>query len=283
MLGMTELVALPVIFKLFAGVAHAGLVGDDLVRPRADAGFRIVLAAIGLYDEMIVRHQIREVGIRVLQRDDDIVAIDLDGVDALHDAECRRFRFRIAVAFERCHHVFGLDGLAVVEFDILPDFHRPGLGVVGGTDFLGKPVFDAAVRLQFEQQFAPALAEIEGNLAQECRRIEAVGRFTASQTCGKLSTLDGLLRPAGGCQKRVCKRSCNAKGRRAAEKIAAVHLACRDALAQEFEFFRHGIAPIIGLRLSAFVSGGPLFSIPDRIIHELCSNGKPDKSGEIVR
>lgn len=58
LVGMARLVAAPVICEALAAMTHTGLVDCDLVGAGADAGIRIVLAAIRLDDEMVVGHQI---------------------------------------------------------------------------------------------------------------------------------------------------------------------------------------------------------------------------------
>ena len=87
LIGMAGLVALPVIGEPFAAMAHAGLVDADLVGAGADAGIRIVLAAIRLDDEVVVGHQIGEIGVGIAERDDDFLAACLDALDVLEDAE----------------------------------------------------------------------------------------------------------------------------------------------------------------------------------------------------
>jgi hypothetical protein len=113
-----------------ACVAHARLVGHNLVRAGADAGGRVVLAAIRLDHQVIVGHHIGQVGIRFLQLDDDVAAISLDGIELGDEGQRRRFRVLVAMALQRRHDVLRRQLLAVVEGHALADLEGPGLGVV---------------------------------------------------------------------------------------------------------------------------------------------------------
>ena len=79
---------------------------------------------------MIVAEQVGKVGIRLLQREDDFLAVGLDALDALHVAERAGLRILVGMALERGDHILGRHRLAVVEFDAVADLQRPHLGVV---------------------------------------------------------------------------------------------------------------------------------------------------------
>ena len=103
--------ALQVTADFDAAVAHAGLVHGDLVGTRTDACVGPVLAAVRLHDNVVVGEQVGQVGVRLLQRQHDVLAVDLDGLDALHVAERARLRLLVRMALQRCRDVFGGDGL----------------------------------------------------------------------------------------------------------------------------------------------------------------------------
>ena len=70
-------IRVPVVGEFGERVAHARLVNLKLVRAGADARTGIVHAAIGLNDQVIIGHQIGQVGVRLGQCDLEIVAIGL--------------------------------------------------------------------------------------------------------------------------------------------------------------------------------------------------------------
>ena len=175
-------------------MAHTGLVGLDHIRAGRNAGIGLVLAAIRLDDQVIVAEQVGKVGIGLLQRQHHFLAAGLDGRDTLHVAERAGFRLLVRVALQRGGHVLGGHGLAVVEFDAVADFQGPGLRIVGRADLFGNAVLELAVRRQFDDHFAPALAEGERHLRHHQRRIEAVGGFTADQAGLQRAALDRACR-----------------------------------------------------------------------------------------
>ena len=118
---MAHLVALPVVGEALAAVAHARLVDRDLVGAGADAGVGLVLAAVRLDDQVVVAEQVGQVGVGLLQREHDFLAVGLDALDALHVAERAGLRLLVGMALERGGHVLGGHRLAVVELDAVAD------------------------------------------------------------------------------------------------------------------------------------------------------------------
>lgn len=83
LVGETHLVRLPVVGEALTAETHARFIDRDLVGPRLDTGMRFVLAAIRLHNQVIVREQIWQVRVRLLERDHNFLAVDLYGVDTL--------------------------------------------------------------------------------------------------------------------------------------------------------------------------------------------------------
>ncbi len=239
LVGMAHLVALPVIGEALADMAHAGFVDLDLVRTGADAGIRLVLAAVRLDDQVIVAEQVGKVGIGLLQRQHHFLAVDLDGVDTLHVAQRAGLRLLVRMAFERGGDVLGSDRLSVVEFDAVADFQRPGLGIVRTADLLGDAVFELALGRQLDDHFAPALAESERHLRHHQRRIEAIGGFTADEAGLERAALDRASGAGSARQQRVGERCGDAQCGGAPEKVTTAELAGRDTTAEIVEFVCH--------------------------------------------
>ena len=236
LVGEAHLVAHPVVGEALAALADTGLVDRDLVGAGRDAGIGRVLAATRLDDQVIVGHQIGKVGIRFLERHDDILAVDLHRFDALHDAERAGLRFLVRVALERLQHVVGGHRLAVVELDAVADLEGPLLGVVRRADLLGDPVLKAAFRRQRNEIFAPALAEGEWYLAEEARRVEAVGGLAALHARLDDAALHGTGSLCGAREEGIREGSGDAERGGASQEVAAAQFAGYDAAAQIIEF-----------------------------------------------
>ena len=123
-------VRLPVIRIAVQRCLHARLVAFDNVATAAVCRGRVDLAIRAGHDrQVIVRHQIGEIGIRRVQRDDDILPVDLDvgdGVKIGLHGRCRRFA---AVMVERGDHIIGGQRLAGVEGYALADLEDPGRAI----------------------------------------------------------------------------------------------------------------------------------------------------------
>lgn len=244
LVGMAGLVAAPVVGEALAAMFHAGLVDGDLVRAGADAGIRVVLAAIRLDDQMVVGHQIGEVGIGIAEGDHHFLALGLDRLDVLQNAERAGFRLLVRMALERGGDILRAHRLAVVELDAVADLHRPGLGIRRSADLLGYQVLDAALRGKTDEEFAPLLAEVECDLAEIQRWIQAVGRLAALQ-----AGLDdaALYRRRGeslaGQSRRQRRR--DAESRRAAKEIAARDPALAGEFGEMIEFRMHVLPPFV--------------------------------------
>ena len=137
---------------------------------------------------------------------------------------------------ERLQHVVGGHRLAVVELDAVADLEGPLLGVVRRADLLGDPVLKAAFRRQRNEIFAPALAEGEWYLAEEARRVEAVGGLAALHARLDDAALHGTGSLCGAREEGIREGSGDAERGGASQEVAAAQFAGYDAAAQIIEF-----------------------------------------------
>lgn len=94
---------------------YARFVDDDFVGAGSDAGRRVILAAVRLDHKMIIADDERHVGVRLAQRDDDLVAVCLDGLEFLDEGQGSRFRILVGMTLECGDDIGGRQFLAVME------------------------------------------------------------------------------------------------------------------------------------------------------------------------
>ena len=189
---------IPVVGVLFKGGANARLMLDHFVSAAADACRGVVHAATGLDDEVVVGHQEGQVGVASGQGQGDHVALGLHVGDAFDDALCARLRLVIGVALQRCHHVFGRHGCAVVIFNAFADLEHPLGRIRVGRDFLCHAQAQSAIQFHINQRFAPGRVDHEGHVRSGQGRVQRVGAFAALHTCAQQATLDGCV--SKGCR-----------------------------------------------------------------------------------
>ena len=68
-------------------MANAGLVDFQRVWTRTDTGTGVIHAAIGLYHQVVIGHEVGKVSVADAQFNDQVVAVDLHVFDAAHDAQ----------------------------------------------------------------------------------------------------------------------------------------------------------------------------------------------------
>ena len=106
-------------------MAHAWLINFDLIGAGADACRRIIHAAIGLNDQVVVRHQIGKVSVAAGQVHDQRIAVGGHAFDAAHDAQCAGLRIFAGMALHGLQRIFGCHSLAVVELNALAHLEAP--------------------------------------------------------------------------------------------------------------------------------------------------------------
>ena len=236
-------VRVPVGCVLLERVADARLFLDDLVRSGADAGIRVVDAALGLNHEVIVCKKERQVGVRASHRQDDVVAISLDVLDALHDAKRAGLGVFVRVTLERGNHVVGGHVGAVMELHALTDRQSP-FGAVGVRgERLGKARLELVVGRDRHDRVAPLAVDREGHRTVGQTRIERVGGFTAAQTHLEDAALLGLLGAQAFRQHRGGDKSSGAEGSSTAKETAAAEAARVDKVDEFSEIVFHSCLP----------------------------------------
>ena len=194
---MAPVRAVPVVRVALEHVAHARLVGFQHIGPREGGVSRCILAAIGLDHQVVVGHQVGQVGVGRFQRHGHIVAIDLHRLDDLHDAKSTRFGILVAVPLKRGQHVGGGQVLAVVESDPLADLEHPCLGIGAAFDGFGHAHFKFARGGHFDQRFRGGVQVEIGHLRCGQCGIHAVGGFAALKADFQDAALDGTRRLHG--------------------------------------------------------------------------------------
>ncbi len=175
---------LPIVLVTLELGIHAGLVSLELHCARADAGARVNLAVLRRQDgQVIIRHDVRKVGVATLEsEDDDVLAVGLDVLDLVDDAFRRRLRVFAAMVVVGGDDVLCFDGLAVVKLDTLSQLDRPYLGVRRRLYGLGELGDRFALGVDLHQEAVNAVADsLHVAVGIRCR-VERVRRRSRADT-----------------------------------------------------------------------------------------------------
>ena len=123
------------------------------------------LPPFGWIDQVVVAEQVGQVGIGLLQRDDDLLAVGLDALDALHEAERAGLGLLVGVALERRDHVLGVTVLPLWNSTPSRIFNVQTLASSDEPISSAMRVLEVALGRQLDDHLAPHLAEGERHLA----------------------------------------------------------------------------------------------------------------------
>ena len=185
-----RLVAAPVVRVAFADHAHAGLIVFQRVGPCSDGFGGVVKATIGLDHQVVIRHQIRQVGVAYAQCHFEHIAIGAHTFDALHDAQGAGLGIRVRVARHGLHDVLGRHRFAIREFNALADLEAPCLCVGRAFPAFRDKSRQGAVGFHLDETFTPQLTASDRHIGGPGRWVLAVGGFATLHTHFEAATRD---------------------------------------------------------------------------------------------
>ena len=198
---------------------------------------------------MVVRHQEGEVGIAFREREDHMVSVRLDVLDAGNRPRCARLRVRPAMHVDRVDDVCRVERVPVVEFDALAQLEGPDLRFRVGLPALRELAGHVAVGGDLDEAVAylPARVEIVG--VQQRRTFQAVRRrATAHRLTQSAAVLrfggPRLLHPDGEGYRRH-----HAQGGGLSDEFAPCDPAFGQAALKVFQLF-HGLLLLMRLYIS---------------------------------
>ena len=233
---------IPEIVAALERVTDARFVNFQRVSTCADRRRGVVHAAVGLNDQVIVGHQIGQVGVGRFQIDDEIVAVHFHVGNALHDAKGTRFAFLVRMALHGFQHVLGCHVLAVRKGDTLADLEHPLFRICRSFDTFGHAEINLAIRVDIQQGFTPGIKVVQRNFGRGQRGVLRVGGFATGRADLDRAAPFGRLVCGGLCVARqhgVGGNSRHTQGRSAADEFAACHAALGHFAGHMLQLFVH--------------------------------------------
>jgi hypothetical protein len=172
---------LPVVGIALGRDTHAGIERGDLERAGPDRPTPVREAR--RHDQkMEVGEEIRQIGVRLGERDPDLIrAHRLDRLDAGHDALGARGGVLAAMQVERVDDILGIERLAVGEGDALAQSDQPGLGVGLGLPAFGELRLDLALGIDLGEQVEGGEPGDRGHGVGIAARIERIDGAAAAE------------------------------------------------------------------------------------------------------
>ena len=230
-----------------AGVEHLGLVaaGSNRVGP--------VLEAVRHHQHVIVAEHVRQVGVRRLEHDLDLLLAHLhDVLDRLHRAGRARLRAFAAMQVDRVDDVVGVQRLAVAEGDALADVAHPFRRIVAGLERLEQLGLNLVLVVDLDQPVEDAGGDVDHHGVEIGPDIHAVGGAAAGRTDAQVAALHRRLRVAGLRQHAARQRGGDAERRRASHELAPAYAAVGGGQLQLFPLIHARSPSSLSMALSPF-------------------------------